>query len=164
MSRGFLNSRTSRGRLRIVIGAVAVAIAPMLGEAAQAQSMSVTGSPGSMAITTAIAGSAPIGVSETTSRYSTNTLLVVLNKCRISARLNSALPAGATLTIQLAAQSGATSLGEVTLSTTAQSVVTDIPALSSASNLVITYRLNATSAAGTISASSRTVTLTISTQ
>lgn len=130
---------------------------------AAAQSMSVTGSPGSLAITTAVAGSAPTSVTESSTKYSTNTLLA-LSTSKITAQLNSPMPAGVTLTITLAAQPGATSMGEVTLSTTAQSVVTNIPTLATASDLAITYRLNATSAAGAIAASSRTVTLTIGSQ
>lgn len=144
------------------IGAIAVAGA-FGSSPAGAQSMAVNGSPGLLRITTAVAGSAPTTVTEATTQYSTNTLLI-MNKSRITAVLNSPMPAGVTLTITLAAQTFATNLGEITLSTTAQSVVTDIPALSTASNLAITYRMSATSAAGVVGSSSRTVTLTILTQ
>ncbi len=130
---------------------------------AQLPMMSVTASPGSLVITTAVAGSSPTSVTEATTKYSTN-LLGALGTSKITAQLSSALPAGATITITLAAQSGATSMGEVTLSTTAQDVVRNIPILSTADNLAVTYRLSATSAAGVIASSSRTVTLTIGLQ
>lgn len=122
--------------------------------------MSVTASPGTLRITTAVAGSPPTDVTETTTKYSTNTMLA-LSTSKITARLDAPLPDGTSLSVRLAAQSGATSSGPVTLTTTNQTVVTGIPILATASNLQITYVLRATSAAGAIPSSSRTVTLTI---
>ncbi len=151
--------------LRVVIGAIAMVAGLAWSGAAKAQLplMSVTASPGSLTITTAVAGSSPTGVTEATTKYSTNTL-AALGTSKITAQLSSAMPEGATLTITLAAQSGATSMGEVTLSTTAQALVMDIPTLSTASNLAITYRLSATSAAGVIALSPHIVLFFIGSQ
>ncbi|HEX6938881.1 MAG TPA: hypothetical protein VF158_05675, partial [Longimicrobiales bacterium] len=70
------------------------------------------------------------------------------------------LPAGITLTVELAQPTGATSAGPVTLSTTAQNAVTGISKLAE-TGLGITYTLSATAAAGPLPAQDVIVTLTI---
>lgn len=70
------------------------------------------------------------------------------------------LPAGITLTVELAQPTGATSAGPVTLSTTAQNAVTGISTLAE-TGLGITYTLSATAAAGPLPAQDVIVTLTI---
>ena len=70
------------------------------------------------------------------------------------------MPSGVTLSASLAAPTGATSVGPVALTGTAQDLVTGIATLNE-SGKVITYNLSATSAAGVVASASKTVTLTI---
>jgi hypothetical protein len=124
-----------------------------------AQTISVSGNPGLLRISSAIAGSEPIAVSDAATTYT----VVTGNPNRlhkVTARLSAPMPVGVTLTAALAAPPGATSLGPVPLDGVARDVVTDIPRRTTATQ-AITYTLSATVAAGVIPNSSRTVTLTI---
>ncbi len=125
---------------------------------ASAQSLSVSGSPSLLRVNAAIAGSAPTAVSNSSTTYTVN--IGNHTSQNITARINTAMPAGVTLKITLAAPSSAVSLGAVTLSTTSQNVVTSLD-----KNVIttqsITYQLSATAAAGVVSSQSRTVTLTV---
>jgi hypothetical protein len=78
------------------------------------------------------------------------------------AKINSAPPAGVTLTTTLAAGGGAagTSAGPVSLSSTDQNVVTGITQSASSGNQ-ISYSLSATLAAGVVPSTTRVVTFTI---
>ena len=76
---------------------------------------------------------------------------------KIVAQIDSSLPAGVTLSAQLAAPRGGTSAGSVTLSATATDVVTGIGTINEA-GLAITYTLNASAARAP--ATSRTITYT----
>jgi hypothetical protein len=129
----------------------------VLAHRAAAQTISVSGSPSALRITTAAAGSPPTAVSNSATTYSVTNVLLPR---KITAKLNSDMPVGVTLTITLAAPPGATSLGAVTLTTTAQDVVQNI-GLGTFSNLAITYQLSATTAAGVVASASKTVTLTV---
>lgn len=111
-----------------------------------------------MTITTAVAGSAPTPVTVSGGTYDYDN--ATSTNRRISAKLSSAMPSGATMEVQLAASKG-NSRGWVALSTTAQDVVISIPKNSSNTGQAISYRFSATSAAGLIALSSRSVTLTI---
>ncbi|CAI07689.1 hypothetical protein ebA2787 [Aromatoleum aromaticum EbN1] len=119
--------------------------------------LSVSGNPGALVINAATAGSAPNQVSDATSSYAITT-----NEStrRITAAIDTAMPAGVTLKVSLAAPTGATSAGAVTLGTVATDVVTGISTLNE-SGKVITYTLDATSAAGVVTSASKTVTYTI---
>ena len=114
-----------------------------------------TGSP-SLVISSATAGSAP------TSATGSATYAVTTNETnqKITAEIDSDMPSGVTLSVNLAAPSGASSAGAVSLGTAAQDVVTGISTLN-ASGLSVGYTLSATSAAGVVPADSRTVTYTI---
>lgn len=117
--------------------------------------ISVAGSP-SLTINTATAGSAPTAVTAGA------TYAITTNETnrKITAGLDAAMPDGVSLSMSLAAPTGATSAGAVTLLTTAQDVVTAISTLNE-SGLSITYGLSATAAAGVVAAGTRTVTFTI---
>jgi hypothetical protein len=117
--------------------------------------ISFSGSP-SLVISTATAGSAP------TSATASATYAVTTNETgqKITASIDQAMPTGVALKVQLGAPTGASSAGQVTLGTSAQDVVTGISTLN-ASGLSVGYTLTATSAAGVVSADSRTVTYTI---
>jgi opacity protein-like surface antigen len=114
-----------------------------------------TGSP-SLTIASATAGSAP----NSASANATYAITTNESDRKITAEIDSDTPSGLTLSVNLAAPSGATSAGAVQLSTTAQDVVTGISTVN-ASGLNVTYTLQATSAAGVVPSTSRTVTYTI---
>ena len=144
-----------RSRYYLVVAALGLTTLRALG----AQTISVSGNPGLLRISTAVAGSNPTSVSNATRTYT-----VVTgggNKTyAVSLHLNANMPAGVTLTVTLAAPSGATSLGAVALDVTARQLVTGIKKNTN-STQSMTYTLAATAAAGVVANSSRTVTLTI---
>ena len=117
--------------------------------------ISVTGSP-SLVISTATAGSAP------TSASASGSYAITTNETgkKITAQIDSDMPTGVTLTVNLAAPGGGTSAGAVVLSTTPVDAVTGISTVSQ-SGLSVGYGLSATVAAGVVPAGSRTVTYTI---
>jgi hypothetical protein len=110
-------------------------------------------------ITTATPGAAPTQASDTstTYQYTSN------ETKKITAEINSNMPSGLTLKVTLAAPTASqgTSAGAKTLSTSAVDVVTEIAPCASDTGKAITYTLDATPAAGPISAASKTVTFTI---
>jgi hypothetical protein len=80
---------------------------------------------------------------------------------KITAKLNSALPAGVTLSVLLAAPTGSTTAGTVVLSTTDASVVTAISQLVQA-GLGVTYSVSVTPTAAVVTGTTATVTYTLS--
>ena len=118
--------------------------------------IAVTGSP-TMAIAAAVPGNPPTSVTS-----SGNTWSVTTNQstAKITASLGSAMPAGLTLSANLGAPAGATSAGLIALSTSAVDIVTGITKLNSA-GLTLSYQLDATTAAGVITSTTRVVTYTI---
>jgi hypothetical protein len=117
--------------------------------------ISFSGSP-SLVINTATAGSNPSGVTAPAS------WAVTTNQtgAKITASIGSAMPAGVTLSANLAAPPGGTSAGSQALSTTAVDLVTGITKVAQGA-LAVTYSLAATAAAGVVSSTTRTVTYTI---
>jgi hypothetical protein len=118
--------------------------------------VAVTGTP-TLDILAAVAGNAP-----TSATSLGNTWAVTTNQstAKITASIGSAMPAGVTLSATLAAPAGATSAGLTALSTTAVDIVTGITKLNS-SGLALSYQLDATSAAGVVTSTTRVVTYTI---
>lgn len=120
-------------------------------------SITVSGNPGTLTINTATAGSTPTNAVDATTTYAVTTN----NTARkVTGQVASTMPAGTTLSVNLAAPTGATSAGAVALTTTAQSLVTAIANLAQAS-LAITYTLAATVSAAQVTAATNTVTYTI---
>jgi len=116
-----------------------------------------TGSP-SLTITTAAAGSNPTSVSDASATWAVTTNQT---GAKITGSIASALPAGITLSVSLAAPTGgAVSAGSQALGTTAVDLVTGITKLAQGS-LGVTYTLSATAAAGVLSSTPRVVTYTI---
>lgn len=114
-----------------------------------------TGNP-SLVINTAAAGADPSSVTTAvTWGVTTNQ-----SNAKITASLNAALPANVTLTVDLAAPSGATSAGAQSLGTTSVDLVSAITRVAE-SALGVTYTLSATAAAGVVASTTRTVTYTI---
>ncbi|MBA2689132.1 MAG: hypothetical protein H0U64_13690 [Gemmatimonadaceae bacterium] len=127
------------------------------GTPAAAQSLSVSGNPASMNISSATAGSEPVGDGNSATTYSVTTLII--QKKKVTARLSSNMPAGMTLSVSLVAPSGATSMGAVTLDNTDRDLVVNIGNLL-AETKSITYQFTGTAAAGALT-SSRTVTFSL---
>jgi hypothetical protein len=128
-------------------------------QAMSAQTLAVSGNPGLLHVTSAVAGSQPIAVSNSSTTYTVTTG----NPNRffnLTARLNAPMPPGVTFTGTFAAPPGATSLGAIALDATARNVVTNIPRRTDAT-LGITYSLSALVTAGVVPNGSRTITLTL---
>jgi hypothetical protein len=115
-----------------------------------------TGAP-SLTITTAVAGSAPTSATDNTASWAVTTNQ---STAKITASILTVMPTGLTLSSSLAAPTGATSAGFQALGTTAVDLVTGITKLAQGS-LGVTYKLDATVAAGVVASGSRVVTYTI---
>lgn len=147
------------GRGRMAAFRVCVLALLAWGTPAPAQTIAVSGNPGTVSIVSAVAGQ-----DLTTVINSSTTYNIVTRKGKISkvtAALSTALPAGVTLRITLATPAGATSTGPVALTMVAQDVVTNIPENMKVNGLTITYELSSTLPAGVVALASRTVTLRV---
>jgi hypothetical protein len=150
--------------------AIALALVAFAAASAQAQTANQTvtfavnavnqiafaGSP-SLTITTAVAGSAPTSVTDATASWAVTTNQ---SNAKITASIPTAMGTGLTLSSSLAAPAGATSAGFQALGTVAVDLVTVITKLAQGS-LGVTYKLDATAAAGVVGSGSRVVTYTI---
>lgn len=118
--------------------------------------IAVAGTP-SLTISAAVAGGAPTSVTSTG-----NTWAVTTNQtsAKITASIASTLGTGFTLSANMSAPTGGSSAGYQALSTTAVDLVTGITKLNE-TGLTLNYKLDATSAAGTLSSTTRVVTYTI---
>ena len=117
-----------------------------------------TGAP-SLTITTAVAGSAPTSVTNSASTWAITTNQATV---KISASIASAMPTGLTLNASLAAPTlNGVSAGFLALGTTAVDLVTAIDKLAQ-SGMAVSYRLDATAAAGVVTSATKIVTYTIS--
>jgi len=117
--------------------------------------ISFSGSP-SLVVNTATAGNDPTSASDASATWAVTTNQT---NAKITASINSAMPAGLTLNVSLGAPAGTTAIGN-SLSTTAVDLVTGITKLAQ-SGLTVTYSLDATPAAGVVASTTRTVTYTI---
>ena len=124
---------------------------------ARAQFISVSGSPSTLVVSSAFAGSPLNPATDASTSY----FLIVLGGTlqKITAQLSSPMPAGVTLAATLAPPPGATSSGAVPLDITPQTMVTGIGFTIASRG--ISYQLSATPAAGVVPLQSRTVTLTV---
>jgi hypothetical protein len=117
--------------------------------------IALTGALPSMTVNAAVAGSAPTAVS------ASQTYAVTTNQtAKISAAIDSNMPAGLVLTASMAAPTGASSAGAMALSTTSQDLVTGIVTLNE-SALALTYGLSASVVAGVVPSAIKTITYTI---
>jgi hypothetical protein len=155
------NSMSGLGNKRIRrLIRIAVLLYVMGGfSAAIADNISVSGNPGSLIINSATAGFDLAPVTDATTTYS---ISVTTGTKKITGAIDLAMPANTSLKVTLAAPSGATSVGQVTLSVTAQNLVTGISNGTDEIGLGISYELLAAVQAGIVSAASKTVTFTIS--
>ena len=128
---------------------------------AAAQKLTLSGSPAAMNITTAVAGANPTAVTNAVTTYTVRTNAITSPK-KITVALNTAMPAGMTVTVTLVAPTGATSSGAVALDATARDVVINITNTANQTKS-ITYVISATPAAGVVTSTTRTVTFTLAT-
>ena len=124
-----------------------------------AQSVVTSGNPGLLRVSTAVAGSEPLPVSNATTTY-TVTTPGQNRPHKVVAQLNAAMPVGLILTATFDPPPGGTSLGPIDLDLTARDVVTSIPRNTNSTQL-ITYTLTASVIAGVVPPTSRIVTLTV---
>ena len=121
--------------------------------------LTVSGSPAPMVIATVVPGVDPATVSNAATTYYIR-VKVPSGTGTVTAQLDSPMPLGTTLSLTMTASIGATSLGAVSLNTTAQSIVTGIQK-ENGTTLAMTYVFAASAAAGVVPSQSRTVTLTL---
>jgi hypothetical protein len=119
--------------------------------------ISVSGNPSALIVNSATAGSEPDAASDNSTTYAITTNE---SSKKITGAINSVMPDNTSLKVTLGAPTGGTSAGQVTLSTSAQDLVTGISTLAE-SGKSISYVFSATSAAGVVSSASKTVTLTV---
>jgi acetyl esterase/lipase len=127
-------------------------------ESAAAQTISASGDPDPLTVTGTSAG---LDLAGETNSATTLSITTSATNQKIVARLQSALPAGVTLTLNIAAPSGATSLGPVTLTTSDKDIVTGIPLVTSYSNLAVTYALSSSVAGVPVPTTVRTVLISV---
>lgn len=119
--------------------------------------IAVSGDPGALIVNTATAGAEPDTATDNSTDYDITTN--ESNK-RITGVLDAAVPANTELYVFLVAPTGATSAGDVQLTTSAADLVTGITTLAE-TNRTITYKYYASVAAGVVASTTRTVTLTL---
>ncbi len=150
--------------LMLLLPALAGAF-PLQGEANQTvtfevspiSELTVSGDPGVLHITAAVAGEEPTDVDDASTTYS-----LTCNEVdrKITARLDEAMPTGMELLLEMAAPEGATSLSFMSLTALDQNIVTGITCVAE-NGKTITYRCCADADAGVVAPDSRTVTLTL---
>lgn len=111
-----------------------------------------------LTVNAAVAGSQPTQVTQSTT-YDITTNCAT-NAKKLTAAINSAMPSGLTLGLNVAAPTGGSSAGTTTISNVAADVVTGIDAVAQ-TGISMTFYLDATAAAGVIGAASKTLTLTL---
>jgi hypothetical protein len=114
------------------------------------------GSP-SLVIATATAGSPPNSAVNATATWAVTTNQ---SSAKVTGSIASAMPAGLTLSANLSAPAGGTSIGLQALGTVAVDLVTGITQVAQGA-LGVTYQLDATVGAGVVASTTRTVTYTI---
>lgn len=121
-------------------------------------SLSLSANPSAFTINSATAGQQPNSVTNSSTTYSVTTLNTVRS---INGKLSANMPTGVTLTVSLAAPTGATSLGAVSMTSVAQNLITGIPKNTTSTGKVVTYTLSATVNAAKVTNGTRTLTLTV---
>lgn len=120
--------------------------------------LNIDGASVTLTVNTATAGAEPTSATaSTTYDITTN---CASNAKKLTAAINSAMPAGTTLQLNVTAPSGGVSAGATTITTTAADVVTGIDAVAE-SDIAMNFTLAATVAAGVVGSASKTLTLTL---
>jgi hypothetical protein len=135
-----------------------IALSAPSGAAAQgAGTVTLSGDPPALTVTSAGAGMEFIPGTNSTTTY---TVIVLGLGLGIVGQLSAPMPDKTELRVSLAAPGSATSLGRIALRITPQPLVRDLP-LGTFSALPITYEFSAVVAAGVVPTTSRTVTFTV---
>ena len=125
--------------------------------AAQGTSIAITTPPAALVVASAVAGTAPTPHTDQSARYAVN---VASGRMKVVGQLDSPLPPGVTLTVELLAPSGAVSLGRIVLTTQGQDLVRFIPP-GQHTGLPLTLALSASVSAGVIAYGSSSLVLTL---
>jgi hypothetical protein len=145
-------ARLSRRAAVVVVCLVAAGATKL-----SAQGLQISGNL-TLHITTAVAGFDPTAK---TNNVTTLRIQGSSGTWHVAAKLNSNMPAGTILTVNLAAPAGGSvSLGNKDLTNVNQTLVTNIGNIGN-TFCVLTYTFNATPAAGVIASTTRTVTFSI---
>jgi hypothetical protein len=142
--------------MRALKWSTAVVLLAAVRLSAQANALS-TSAPGPLIISSATAGNQPVSRTDQTATYS---VTVGSGRMKITGYIDSALPSGVTLSITLAAPTGAASAGSVVLSDTPQELVRYIE-VGTYTNLTVTLTLSATVNAGVVAYTPKGVVLTL---
>lgn len=150
---------------RAALNAIVVALLLSSSGALCAQTITVSGNPGLLRISTAVAGTelAPVTDASRTFTITTPTAGGAV-KYQVLMSLNANMPANVTMSATLAVPAGSAgvSAGVIALDVTPRAMLTAIKK-NYTGTAAITYQLAATTAAGVVPNTSRTVTLTITT-
>ena len=125
---------------------------------ASAQHVTISGT-ASLTVSTAAAGASLVPVTTASLTYDVDN--TTGGALAVTGQIDSSLPSGLTLTANLTAPVGATSMGTQTLSTSPVTLVTAIPAGRQQTGMGIQLTLTATLAAGVVSTNTRQLTLTL---
>lgn len=155
-----MNARRILATVALVAGAASAASAQTSTQIVTFQvnainQIAFAGTP-SLVVSTATAGSNPSSATDASATWAVTTNQT---GAKVTASINTNMPAGLTLSVALGAPAGTTSIGN-SLSTTAVDLVTGITKLAQGS-LGVTYTLDATAVAGVVASTTRTVTYTI---
>ena len=148
-----------RSSVAMLVSAILLAGCAETAGAQVLTALTVSGPPAPFVVSGAVAGSEPIPITNSVTTYYVKDKKPAGTR-RISAALDSPMPPGTTLTIQLVPSAGATSLGAVSMDMTDRSLVVGIYK-DNGSTLGITYVFTATVAAGVVTSQSRNVTFTL---
>jgi len=144
------------------MGTALVALLLISSRALVAQTVAISGNPSAFVVNSAVAGSEPLALSNSSTTYTVNTPPSPNTKYQVTAQLNANMPVGTTLTATFAPTQGATSTGAIILDVTPRQMVNNVRKNYSGT-AAITYQFGATVSAGVIPTTTRIVTLTITT-
>ena len=152
-----------RSTRRFIVALCAVALS-LTGGATSAQAqftiLTVSGSPPTFVVSTAIAGSQPTSISSSLTYFVKAKHPAGSQK--ITAQLDSPMPLGTTLSLSMVTPPSAVSMGTVSLDATPRDILISVDK-ENGSTYGMTYTFSATVAAGVVPSQSRLVTLTMST-
>ena len=143
---------------KYILGYTMMLLLGGVGGFASANEIFVSGNPGALIINTAIAGADLNPVTDASTTYSID---IFDDNMKITGEIDTAMPSGTSLSVTLESPAGATSMGQVTLSPTAQDLVTGLDENMVESGLTISYELSASVSAGVVSMGLKTVTFTV---
>ena len=119
--------------------------------------IAVAGNPSALVVNAATPGSHPDVATDNSTTYSISSNGT---NVKITGAIDTAMPTGVTLKVNLAAPTGGSSAGDVPLGVSPSDLVTGTTKVAE-SGLTITYKLNAVVSAGVVVTSNKTVTLTV---